>query len=206
MNLKNILTYHKKGAYNEEVNLVRDSFWKQMRKNGDINDMKKAATIILWLSLGMGLVNVIVTVIAALAGGALSPVPTTNNSVYIIGILYHIVKTGLPLIGMLMFVLIILFTMKSKSEKIVAEILALIIFAGGGVLVNTVLSYFLNTMIAKMGSMALASYSYMNSGAHWVSFLGNISLTLFIVGVSFAIAHKKVELADLRRLMEEEQV
>ncbi len=167
--------------------------------------MKKASTILLWISLGIGLFYAIASVVGALIGGVTTPMGTSNGVVYMIGILYQIAKTALPLAGRILFVIIILFTMKSKSENIVAEILAIILFAGGGVLLNSISSSVMNTIIANMGSTALASYSYMNMGAGWVSFLGNISNTLFIVGVSFAIAHKKVELADLRRLMEEEQ-
>lgn len=168
--------------------------------------MKKAATILLWISLGIGLLYSIASVVGALIGAATTPVETPDGSVFIIGILYQVVKTALPLAGMIMFAVVILFTMKSKSENIVTEILAIILFAGGGVLLNTISSSVMTMMIARLGSaMALASYSYMNTGAGWVSFLGNIAHTLFIVGVSFSIAYKKVELADLRRLMEEEQ-
>ena len=168
--------------------------------------MKKASTILLWISLGVGLLYAIASVVGAVIGGITTPVATENSSVYIIGTLYYVVKTALPLAGMIMFASIILFTMKSKSENIVAEIIAMILFADGGVLLNLISSNIVTIIIARMmGSTALASYSYMNMGAGWVSFLGNISHTLFIIGVSFAIAYKKVELADLRRLMEEEQ-
>lgn len=168
--------------------------------------MKKASTILLWVSLGIGLLYVIATVTGALIGGATTPVPTENDSVYIIGILYHVARTVLPLTGMLMFALVILFTMKSKSENIVAEIIAIILFSGGGILLNTIMSIVMNIIIARMmGAAELASYSYINMGANWVGFLGNISNTLFIVGVSFAIAYKKVELADLRRILKEEE-
>lgn len=167
--------------------------------------MKKASTILLWISLGIGLLYAIATVVGALIGGVATPVPTENDSVYIIGAFYHIVRTALPLTGMLMFALVILFTMKAKSENIVAEILAIILFSGGGVLINSIITSVMNIVIARMmGSTALASYSYMNMGANWVGFLRNIANTLFIVGVSFAIAYKKVELADLRRILQEE--
>lgn len=166
--------------------------------------MQKASKILLWISLGVGLLHVIANVIATLISGVANPVGTVNGTVYIVGILYHIVRTGLPLVGKLLFVIIILFTLKSKSENIVAEIFAIILFAGGGTLLTTVTSAVMINIIANMGSMALASYSYMNMGANWVGFLQSISTTLFIVGVSFAIAYKKVELADIRRMLEEE--
>lgn len=168
--------------------------------------MQKASKILLWISLGIGLLHVIVTVVASLIGGATTPVGTPNGTVYMVGILYHIARTGLPLVGKILFVIIILFTMKSKSENIVAEIFAIILFAGVGTLLTTATSAGMNIIIANMGSTALASYSYMNMGASWVGFLQNISTTLFIVGVSFAIAYKKVELADIRRMLEEEDV
>ena len=166
--------------------------------------MKKAATILLWISFGIGLLYVIITVIAAAIGGAMTPVHTVNSSVYAIGILYQLARTALPLIGRLIFMIIILFMMKSKSENIVAEIIAIILFADGGALLNTAISVVMNIMIANMGSAELASYGSMTAGANLAGFLGSISATLFIVGVSFAIAFKKVELADLRRIMEEE--
>ncbi len=168
--------------------------------------MKKASTILLWISLGIGLLYVIVTVAGALIGAATTPVGTPEGPVFVIGVLYQVARTVLPLAGMIMFVLIILFTMKSKSENIVAEIIAIILFSGGGILLNTIMSSVMNIIIAQMmGAAGLASYSYINMGANWVGFLGNISNTLFIVGVSFAIAYKKVELADLRRILKEEE-
>ncbi len=166
--------------------------------------MKKAATILLWISMGLGLLYIIATVIGAVIGAATTPVPSANATIYIIGILYHIMRTTLPLVGKLLFVIIILFTMKAKSENIVAEIIAIIMFAGGGTLLNTIISTVMNFIIGLMGTDALASYGYMGIGATWASIFFSISNTLFFVGVAFAIAYKKVELPDLRRIMEEE--
>lgn len=168
--------------------------------------MKKASTILLWISLGFGLLYVIATVIGAVIGGATAPIGTPASSVYMIGLIYHIVKTALPWIGRIIFVVIILFGMKSMSENILAEIIAIILYAGGGFLVTLLINSGASVIIGQMmGSEELASFSYMNMGANWGGVLGNISATLFLVGVSFAIAYKKVELADLRRIIEDEE-
>lgn len=169
--------------------------------------MKKAATILLWISMGFGLLYVIATVVGAVIGGATAPVGNASGYIYVFGLLYNFLRTGVPFVGKILFVIIILFTMKSKIENIVAEIAAIIIFANNGWLLNYLISTVISVIVARyMGTAELASYSSLSMGASWAGSLYNISQTLFLVGVSFAIAYKKVELPDLRRILEEEDV
>ncbi len=168
--------------------------------------MQKPAKILLWVSLGIGVLHAIAALIAMFVGGTFSPVGAPDGSVYAIFIILYVIKVGIPLVVKIIFAAIVLSGLKEKSEKIVAEITAIVLFSGLLSIPSILIGNIANIFVARMsGEMALISYSYMNTGMTWVSFLHSISTILFIVAVSFAIAYKKIEIPDLRRILEEEE-
>ena len=105
-----------------------------------------------------------------------------------------------------MLTAIVLSSLKENSEKIVTEIIAIVLFSGILSIPSILINNFASIIIAKMGQESLVAYHYASSGVAWVGFLHSISTVLFIVAVAFSIAYKKVELPDLRRIVEEEQI
>lgn len=168
--------------------------------------MEKSARVLLIISIVLDVVFLIACVIATLIGGSLNPVGSTSGSVYLIAIISKLITYGVPFLFKIILFVTILFTMKSKNENILAEIFAIILFSGIGVLLANGTSAVSNIIVARVGGAEdLAGYSYMNVAAGWCVFLHNVSNALLLVGATFAIAFKKVELPDIRRIQEEEE-
>ncbi len=167
--------------------------------------MQKPAKTLLWIAMGIEVVYAIAALIAVFLGSTLSPAGTPDGSVYAVFIMLYVIKVGIPMVAKIILAAIVLSGLKENSEKIVTEIIAIVLFSGIFSIPSILIGNIANIFVARMsGEMALVSYSYMNTGMAWVGFLHTISTALFIVAVSFAIAYKKVELPDLRRILEEE--
>ena len=169
--------------------------------------MQKPAKTLLWIAMGIEVVYAIAALIAMFIGSTFSPFGMPDSSVYGVFIMRYIIQVGIPMVVKIIFAVIVLFSLKEKSEKIVTEIIAIVTFSGilsfVSILINSIGTAYTAHMIGEEG---LVSYSYMNMGMNWVGFLHSISTVLFIVAVSFSIACKKVEFADLRRIIDEEEV
>ena len=167
--------------------------------------MEKSAKVLLIISIVTDVVFLIVSAIATILGGTLNPVASAAGNMYLFAIVSQLITYGVPFLLKVILFVVILFTMKGKSENIVTEIFAIILFSGLGMLLRNGTSAISNMVIGRMmGSMELASYSYMNMASGWCLFVHQISNTLLLVGAAFAIAYKKVELPDIRRMQEEE--
>lgn len=167
--------------------------------------MEKSAKVLLIISIVLDVVFLIASIAATLIGGSLNPVGTTTGTVYLVAIISRLITYGIPFLFKVILFVIILFTMKSKSENILAEIFTIILFSGIGMLFANGTSTVSNIIVARVGAEGLAGYSYMNVAANWCVFLHNVSNTLLLVGAAFAIAYKKIELPDIRRIGEEEE-
>ena len=167
--------------------------------------MAKAAKVLLIISIVTDVVFLIASTIATIIGGTLNPVITTPGNVYLLAIISQMIINGVPFLLKVILFVVILFTMKGKSENILTEIFAIILFSGIGMLLKNGTSTLGNMVIGRIGgSMALASYSYINIATGWCAFAHQVSNALLLVGSAFAIAYKKVELPDIRRMQEEE--
>lgn len=167
--------------------------------------MQKPAKILLCVSVGVGLLYAIASLIGMIISGSLNPIGTPDSSAYMMMCLLYSVEVVIPLVVKFFFALIIFFSLKEKKEKIITEIIALITFSGIFSLLSGLINNLSFIFIAKIGERALVTYNYMSKGISWAGFLWNISTVLFIVAVSFSIAYKKIELPDLRRIIEEEE-
>ncbi len=167
--------------------------------------MEKSAKVLLIISIVLDVVFLIASIAATLIGGSLNPVGTTSGSVYLIAIISKLITYGVPFLFKVIMFVIILFTMKSKSENILAEIFTIILFSGIGMLFANGTSTVSNIIVARMGTEGLAGYSNMSLAANWCVFLHYVSNTLLLVGAAFSIAFKKVELSDIRRIQQEEE-
>lgn len=169
--------------------------------------MKKAATILFWISLALGVVHLIVSIIIVIGSGMLNLTGnTTEGATYVAAIIYELLVEGLPLLLQLIFTLVVIFGLKSYSENIVMEIIAIVAFSGIFGIVSWFINVGMNQIMAGMGSYNLADYAVMRSNAGFASFIGSVSRTLFLIANTFAIAYKKVEMVDIRRIQEEEDV
>lgn len=169
--------------------------------------MQKPAKILLWISLGMGLLYAIAAFIAMILANTLNTFGKAEGSAYLALIVIYVVNVGVPFLVKILFAVVIFFGLKGKSENIIMEILAIITFSGIFSLLSGIVNSLASNFIAMTGgSEALVTFSYMNTGMAWVEFLCSISTVLFIVAASFSIAYKKIELADLRRILEEEDI
>ena len=169
--------------------------------------MQKPAKTLLWIAMGIEAVYAIAALIAMFLGSTLSPVGAPDGSAYAVFIMLYVIKVGIPLVAKIIIAAIVLSSLKENSEKIVTEIIAIVLFSGILSIPSILVGNIANILIASLsGEMALVSYSYMNAGMAWVGFLHSISTVLFIVATAFSIAYKKVELSDLHRILEEEDV
>lgn len=170
--------------------------------------MKKTATILFWISLALGVIYLVLALALAIGSGMLQNIGgATEGSAYVAAILYLLITIGVPLLVQLGCSLVVIFGMKDYSEKIVMEIMAIIIFSGIFGIVGTLVNRgAYNIMTAIGGSYALAQYATMVGNIAFVSFIGSAGRTLFLVANAFAIAYKKVEMVDIRRIQEEEDV
>lgn len=167
--------------------------------------MQKPAKTLLWISMGIGILYAIVALISMIAGGVIHTYGSPDGAVYGIAIMMYVIKVGIPVVAKIMFAFIIIFSLKENSEKIVTEIIAIVLFSGIMLIPSIIIHNVGSILVANIGNQeALVSYSYMNSSMVWTEFLCNISTVLFIVAVAFSIAYKKVELTDIRRILEEE--
>lgn len=167
--------------------------------------MEKAAKILLIISIITDVVFMVVSTGATLVGGSLNPVGTTDGTVYLVAIISRLVTYGVPFLLKVILFVIIVFTMKGKSENIVTEIFAIILFSGIGMIFQNGTSAIGNMIVGGLGAEDLAGFSYMNMAASWCVFLHYVSNTLLLVGSAFSIAFKKVELTDIRRIQAEEE-
>ncbi len=168
--------------------------------------MKKAATVLFWTSFGLDILYIMVILAGSLIGGSLNPTGSTDGVVYIIGIIYQLIRGGVPLVVKLIMMLIIIYGMKSEHEGIVAEIITIILFSGIATLFNNGLHMLLTNLMNNIGSDALVGFALMNNGANWGYVFHSISNTLLITATAFAIAYKKVEMVDIRRIQDEEDL
>lgn len=167
--------------------------------------MQKSAKILLWVSLGIEVLYAIAALIAMVIANAFNDFGTPDGSAYPAIILLYVTQIGIPLLVKILFTVILFFGLKEKSEKIITEILAIISFSGIFSILSRLITNIGTIFIAKAGEEALVTYHYAGTGLAWVGFLHSISTILFIVAVSFSIAYKKIELADIRRISEEEE-
>ncbi len=169
--------------------------------------MKKPAKTMLWIAMGVEVVYAIAALIGMVIGSTFNTYGILDGSVYAMIIMYYVVEAGIPIVAKIMLTAIVLSSLKENSEKIVTEIIAIVLFSGILSIPSILINNFMSIIIANMmGQESLVAYHYASSGAAWTGFLHSISTVLFIVAVAFSIAYKKVELPDLRRLVEEEQI
>lgn len=167
--------------------------------------MKKAATVLLWTSFGINVLYLILAIAISVFVGNFNSIEAADGMTYTIAMLYYLICGGIPLIVQFVMMIIILFGLKGHSENIVAEIITIIMFSGIGSLAQYGVSAIANMVMGVIGSMQLAVYAQMISYSGWVSCLRGISFALLLVATAFAIAYKKVEMVDIRRLQQEEE-
>ena len=166
--------------------------------------MQKPAKTLLWIAMGIEVVYAIAALIGMVIGSAFNTFGTPDGSVYAIIIMYYVVNVGIPMVAKIILAAIVLSSLKENSEKIVTEIIAIVLFSGILSIPSILINNFTSIIIAQIGQESLITYHYAGSGMAWVGFLHSISTVLFIVAVAFSIAYKKVELSDLHRILEEE--
>ena len=166
--------------------------------------MQKPAKTLLWLAMGIEVVYAIAALIGMVIGSAFNTFGTPDGSVYAIIIMYYVVNVGIPMVAKIILAAIVLSSLKENSEKIVTEIIAIVLFSGILSIPSILINNFTSIIIAQIGQESLITYHYAGSGMAWVGFLHSISTVLFIVAAAFSIAYKKVELSDLHRILEEE--
>lgn len=170
--------------------------------------MKKTATILLWISLVLEVVYLVLTIAIAIGTGMLQNIGgATEGTTYVAAVLYLLITIGLPLLVQLVCSLVVIFGMKDYSEKIIMEIIAIILFSGILGIVGILANQVVYSIMADIGgSYGLAHYATMLSNAGIISFISSVSRALFLIANAFAIAYKKVEMVDIRRIREEEDV
>ena len=166
--------------------------------------MQKPAKTLLWIAMGIEVVYAIAVLGGMVIGSAFNTFGTPDGSAYAIIIMYYVVNVGIPMVAKIILAAIVLSSLKENSEKIVTEIIAIVLFSGILSIPSILINNFTSIIIAKIGQESLITYHYAGSGMAWVGFLHSISTVLFIVAVAFSIAYKKVELPDLHRILEEE--
>ena len=166
--------------------------------------MQKPAKTLLWIAMGIEVVYAIAALGGMVIGSAFNTFGNPDGSAYAIIIMYYVVKVGIPMVAKSILAAIVLSGLKENSEKIVTEIIAIVLFSGILSIPSILINNFTSIIIAKIGQESLITYHYAGSGMAWVGFLHSISTVLFIVAVAFSIAYKKVELPDLHRILEEE--
>ncbi len=164
--------------------------------------MGKAAKILLWVSLGLELVYTVIYLLSSIL-----PI-FWDNSVSVtamMGILVvRIIAISVPLLIKLMLILIMFFSLKGNSEKIVTEVITMILFCGIGYLFSGIVNTVATQLTAvSMGSEALVSLSQVSMLISYVGIIQHISNTALLLAASFSLAYKKTELVDIRRLQEE---
>ncbi|MBO5326247.1 MAG: hypothetical protein J6A80_08470 [Lachnospiraceae bacterium] len=168
--------------------------------------MQKSAKTLLWIAMGIEVVYAIAALIGMVIGSAFNTFGTPDGSVYAIIIMYYVVNVGIPMVAKIILAAIVLSSLKENSEKIVTEIISIVLFSGILSIPSILINNFTSIIIAQIGQESLITYHYAGSGMAWVGFLHSISTVLFIVAAAFSIAYKKVELSDLHRILEEEDV
>ena len=168
--------------------------------------MQKPAKTLLWIAMGIEVVYAIAALIGMVIGSAFNTFGTPDGSVYAIIIMYYVVNVGIPMVAKIILAAIVLSSLKENSEKIVTEIISIVLFSGILSIPSILINNFTSIIIAQIGQESLITYHYAGSGMAWVGFLHSISTVLFIVAAAFSIAYKKVELSDLHRILEEEDV
>lgn len=165
--------------------------------------MKKAATVLLWVSIGVEVLYVIAALLGMVIGGATSPIKKFNATVVIAALVMFLITVGIPMLAKVIFAIITLFGLKAKSKLFVTEIIAIVSFSGVFSLLSALLNNIVFMVVSGFGEYSLGSYHYITAGMSWVGFLHSISTVLFIVALSFSIAYKKIELPYLNSISEE---
>lgn len=167
--------------------------------------MKKAATILFWISLVLEVIYLVAAVVIVIYSGMFNTTGTVaEGATYVAAVLQKLLMIGGPLLLQLVFSLVIIFGMKGHSEKIIMEIIAIILFSGALGIVNVFLNATMNQL--AMNVVNDINYLVMTSNSGIVSFIGSVGRTLFLLANAFAIAYKKVEMVDIRRIQEEQDV
>lgn len=169
--------------------------------------MKKAATIMLWISIIARMLYLVVSLGISVLLGALPIYGNASASAmeYTIVTIECLVNGVIPLVIQLMMTFVILFSMKGYSEKIIAEIATIIMFSGIFSPIMWIVHTFIFQIMARVGSQELATYSAMSNGSTYASILSSLSLVLLMLGIGFSIAYKKVEMVDIRRIQQENE-
>lgn len=164
--------------------------------------MKKAATILFWISLALEAIYLVVAIVVVICSGMFNTTgQITEGATYVAAVVNELLMIGGPLLLQLVFSLVIIFGMKGHSEKIIMEIIAIILFSGILGIVNVFLNAVMNQI--AMNVVNDINYLVMTSNSGIVSFIGSVGRTLFLLANAFAIAYKKVEMVDIRRIQEE---
>ncbi|MBQ8247996.1 MAG: hypothetical protein IJZ42_12775 [Lachnospiraceae bacterium] len=167
--------------------------------------MKKTATILFWISLALEVIYLVVAVVIVICSGMFNTTgQATEGATYVAAVVQKLLMIGGPLLLQLIFSLVTIFSMKGHSEKIIMEIIAIILFSGVLGIVNVFLNAAMNQI--AMNVVNDINYLVMTSNSGIVSFIGSVGRTLFLLANAFAIAYKKVEMVDLRRIQEEQDV
>lgn len=169
--------------------------------------MKKTATILFWISLAIEVIYLVAALVIVICSGMFNTTgQTTEGVTYIVAIVQKLLMIGGPLLLQLVFSLVVIFGMKGHSEKIIMEIIAIILFSGVLGIISVFINAGMNQIMVNVLNSNIENYFIMTSNAGMASFIGAVGRTLFLLANAFAIAYKKVEMVDIRRIQDEQDV